>query len=402
MNLKDICEPDREHLATSIPEALCTGLYKLKRFVCDIRQKSTDKFYYIHDKGLEKFHIPAKDIISAAILRAISSLGLPIDSECVHHITTLSASITAFPTNPLCKASRVHACARKIGTNTVSFFCDKNGGVGSLCCPVVAWHALHAKLWANKDYKHSTLTTTELYAQHYSAYLKGKWNKFARYRKAGDPYSNPFIIPKFKNLEKWRPILSSFTHCLKPVHSRVCTALNLCLTIIATDSPLYANTLSTFAAALSSIAQWQNIVTENSVEEMEVTGYAGDISSMFDKLDGDVVLKALAYVLDRAAASVVRRYNLRRNIRNFVTIHLSDTTRHGIGISYYGESSVTMSFEQIVDVCTYYIKNTYFLMSGVLIQLLLGIPQGGPLSGPLSQIFTVHCEYNMHNSLYAI
>jgi hypothetical protein len=85
---------------------------------------------------------------------------------------------------------------------------------------------------------------------------------------------------------------------------------------------LLANTLSTFAASQSSITQWRNIVAHNVLDGMTVTGYAGDISSMFDKLDGVVVLKALAYVLERAASLVVRRYNLRRKIRRH-TYHLT-------------------------------------------------------------------------------
>ena len=32
--------------------------------------------------------------------------------------------------------------------------------------------------------------------------------------------------------------------------------------------------------------------------------------------------------------------------------------------------------------------------------LQLGIPQSGPLSGPLSQIFTTYCEHLFHTSLY--
>jgi hypothetical protein len=210
MNLKDTCEPDIEHLVETIPASLCEGLYRIKQFVCDLRQRKTSDFTYICDAGLTNFTIPTKDILSAAILRSITSLGLPVDQKCVHLITQLSDSITAFPSNPLCKASRVYACKRLIGENAVTFFCDKNNGAGTVCCPTIAWHTMRAKLWDNIDYKHSTLSTTELYNQHLRAFTAGKWDKISRSKQKGDPYSKAFIQPKNKDLGKWRPILSSY------------------------------------------------------------------------------------------------------------------------------------------------------------------------------------------------
>jgi hypothetical protein len=82
MDLKDTCEPDIEHLVETIPASLCKGLYRIKQFVCDLRQKQTSDFTYICDAGLANFTIPTKDILSAAILRSITSLGLPVDQKC--------------------------------------------------------------------------------------------------------------------------------------------------------------------------------------------------------------------------------------------------------------------------------------------------------------------------------
>jgi site-specific DNA-cytosine methylase len=399
MNLNDICEPDIGHLSDTIPDALYVSLRKIKEFVCSLRQRPTDQFHYLYSEGLSSFTIPKNDHLSASILRAISSLGLPIDSECVRHITSLSSAITAFSPSPLCKASRVYQLARKINDNACISYCDKNGGAGSVACLFVNWHTLYTKLWTNKEYEHfPNLTPETLLKQHYSAYIKGGWNKFSSFRLKGTPASMPFVIPKFKDLKKTRPILSSKKLCLTPTYSRVCTALNFLLVILATTSPLYANTLSTFSAAKSTISQWQDITDQYTGGI--VAGYAGDISSMFDALPGNIVLKAIAFILEQAADSVIHRYNLRKRIRNFVTIHLSDPTRHGIGITYYGEDVVTISFEQIVEVSTYYIYNTYFSMSNVMILLKLGIPQGGAMSGPLSQMFTIYCEYMWHSSLY--
>ena len=88
---------------------------------------------------------------------------------------------------------------------------------------------------------------------------------------------------------------------------------------------------------------------------------------MFDKLDGAVVLRAVPFILELAARSTSRRYNLRSGIRSYITLHLSDSARHGIGIHYNGEACVTLSFAQIIDVCEHYIHNTHFHMSSVLI-----------------------------------
>ena len=400
MNLNDICEPDITHLASSVPDALRTCLSTIKQFACDLRQKHTHEFRYICTDGLPHISIPRTDVLSISIVKTISALGLPIDYECARLIQSLSASIQSFPDNSLCKASRIEECARFISNDAVCFYCDKNGGVGTICCPKVAWHAMHDKLWSNNDYRHTSITPSALQQSHYTRYMDGAWHKFSRFRKGGDPGNDPFIIVKYKDLAKYRPILSAFKHSLKHTHSRVSTALNVALRAVATDSPIYANTLSTFAAAQSTVTQWNSSTALNTNPHSIVSGYAGDISSMFDKLDGTVVLRALPFILDLAARSTSRRYNLRSGIRSHITLHLSDPARHGIGINYNGEACVTISFPQIMDVCEHYIHNTHFYMSSVLILLQLGIPQGGPLSGPLSQIFTIYCEHLFHTSLY--
>ena len=401
MNLNDICEPDRDHLVDSIPKALLTCLSVIKRFVCNLRNRDLYDFRFIHTGGNNTITIDSNDTLSESITHALASLGLPIDSDCARHIRSLSASIRSFPENLLCKASRVYACAEYLRGDAITFYCDKNGGVGTVCCPRVAWYAMYDKLWNNPEYKHTTLTPDALRTELLHTYTTNKWSDFARFRKDGDSANDPFINVKFKNLLKYRPILSAYKHCLKHVHQRVCTALNVCLRIIATDSPLYANTLSTFAASKSTINQWNHTTSLcTDVSDMVVTGYAGDISSMFDKLDGNVVLTAIEWTLAHTLLACKRRYNLRSDIRRYITLHLTDPNRHGIGTKYSGESCVTISFEHAMQVCNHYIFHTHFYMSGVLILLLLGIPQGGPLSGPLSHIFTVYCEYLFHCSLY--
>ena len=91
-------------------------------------------------------------------------------------------------------------------SDAVVFYCDKNGGVGTVCCPTVAWHALHDKLWANTDYRHIYISPSSLQSQHYARYIAGKWNTFSSFRKSGTPANDPFVIVKYKDLNKYRPM----------------------------------------------------------------------------------------------------------------------------------------------------------------------------------------------------
>ena len=77
--------------------------------------------------------------------------------------------------------------------------------------------------------------------------------------------------------------------------------------------------------------------------DVGINAYAGDVSSMFDKLPCATVMRAVAWILDQAS-SISSVYNLRSTTRRFVTINIRDPSGHRIGVSYQGEGIHTVSF----------------------------------------------------------
>ena len=133
--------------------------------------------------------------------------------------------------------------------------------------------------------------------------------------------------------------------------------------------------------------------------DVAIDAYAGDVSSMFDKLPCATVMRAVAWILDQASA-LSSSYNLRSSTRRYVTINTSDPSGHRIGIAYSGEGVFMVSFAILTAICRHYCFDTFFLFCNVFFRLQLGVPQGGSLSDPLSKAFCVFCEHQWLASLF--
>jgi hypothetical protein len=167
----------------------------------------------------------------------------------------------------------------------------------------------------------------------------------------------------------------------------------------AFDTNLFT-TLDTPGALRKCAADAISTLARAGVDRTRTYCYAGDISSMFDKLPCDVVLKAVDYVLQLASHSATG-YSLRPGSRSHVTLSLDDPSNDHLGSPVIGSDFlVSLSFSDIVDVCKYYCYNTCFTFGGSIFRLVLGIPQGGSMSDPLSKIYCVYCEHLWRDSMF--
>jgi hypothetical protein len=89
-----------------------------------------------------------------------------------------------------------------------------------------------------------------------------------------------------------------------------------------------------------------------------IDAYAGDVSSMFDKLPCSIFMDAVEWALNKALDTVTP-YHLRSTGRSFITINLSDKGGHRIGRAYDGEGIITISFSALLSVCRHCCFHTY-------------------------------------------
>ena len=402
MNLNDIYEPPTDTLADELASGIRDVLSTVKHFACAMRQKHTMDFTDILKTDQHPLYIhDTYSSTASCVARTICMLGFTVDHECARLLESITSRLTPYPSNPLCTSARVYELQRSLRDVGIVSYCDKNGGMGSVCCPLVLWYALRSKLWLNTDYKRTKHNVLTLHVSLKRTFLSENWDQFSNFRDKGAVANEPFVLVKFKDRNKYRPILSAFHHCLKHTHSRISSALRVILLTIVQDGPLDANMFSTFDASTKFIQQWNTLCKNSPTNEPLIPdGYAGDISSMFDKLPGSITMKAVLWALDASLSYISRRYNLRSKTRRYVTLHLTDPDRHHIGMNYFGEDTVKISFDDIISVCQHYLFHSHFVMSEVYFLLVLGIPQGGSMSVPLSQVYMIYCEYMFHSSLY--
>jgi hypothetical protein len=111
-------------------------------------------------------------------------------------------------------------------------------------------------------------------------------------------------------------------------------------------------------------------------------------------------MRAVEYVLHRASQTS-SGYNLRTSCRTSVTINLDDSQGNHLGNPPVpNDRLVNIPFTLLLDVCKHYCFHTYFEFGSAIFRLVLGIPQGGSLSDPLSKVYCVYCEHLWRSSIF--
>ena len=405
-NLRDAYPPDDGSLIESVLGGLRGFLLNVRDFACAIRRIPVSRLADIVTCPRDGYAIPTA-LLPVANLCA--SFGFHFSKRCSDILRDAMKRDVAYRDGSVVSERAVRALAATVNDSQHPVVCshlDKNPGLGCLVCPRLYWSTLYSTFWDNDDYLRTDHTAQSLIDLHHRVYVDGGWATIGPFHAHRPGYHIPFAFGKFKSNRKVRPVLGAARFCLRVVYARASLALRVCLLAITRDDAAWdANLFTTFDAprlirtkvngAIDELTQSTHVP----ITQVGVDAYAGDVSSMFDKLPCAVVMKAVHWALDKAT-HVTQHYNLRRSTRRSVTINLLDPLGHRIGKSYDGEHVVTIPHAMLVEVAEHYCFNTFFLIAGKLLQLQLGVPQGGSLSDPLSKIFCTYCENMWLSSLF--
>jgi site-specific DNA-cytosine methylase len=399
-NLNNVCSPSSESFPLQFGNALSTVLKRIRRFACDIRQTDPVLFRHSLIKRLEG----SVRVLGPTVLewvRLITGFGFTVDQATTDLLAKLllsqatpldidgSPSSSAVPSH-----ERTRQCASFLHPLGVVYYCDKNSGLGTICCKRVAWEVYRAKFYTNPEYLRTNHTPSALTDLHRKAFTDGGWGSFSRFDEKGDGFNTPFAFPKFKDRAKYRGILSAANHQLKNTHAMVCLALRTSRRYIHLDPAdcRVSNLGSTFEATsrlrsttAAMIGALRN--HDTSLQRITPLAYAGDVSSMYDKLPKKYVLLAVAHHLEKV------RSKYRGRSTPLILLHRLDDDAHRVGhVGYNDDALRVVTFDHITSVCEHYVTNTFFRFALTTSQLLLGIPQGGSLSVELCFIFCMYCE----------
>ena len=401
-NMRDSLAPAVDDIHDMLRSALYPFLCDAKRFACSIRR--TPDLSSLHMSTNPTIGITAAEL---PVAQMAIRLGFHYSRESSSLYDKVARSTTTAPgltvdnddTEAFMDATSLYP-----GRQAVVSYLDKNAGLGSLVCPHLYWHTLNDTFWTNPDYVRTDHNAATLTAVHYSAYTTHGWESIGRFHATAPPGNIPFIFGKFKSNRKYRTVLSAFKHPLKTVYARVALALRVVILALTADTsdPWNANLNAPFDARFiktNTDEAIRRVRASNPGCATHIDAYGGDVAKMFDKLPCPIVITAVEYALSKSL-SVSRRYNLRTATRQHITINLRDGCGHRIGRSYQGEGIITISFVMIMTVCRHYCFKTHFYFACVYFLLVLGVPQGGSLSDPMSKIFCMYCEYMWLSSLF--
>lgn len=326
-NLNGKCVPAASSIAKELVQAIRPFLRDVRRFACALMRVPIRHFPTLCVGVKPVLNV---DVDLLPLVYAVRELGFTFNRSPLSAVQTFLRSERLFhpDTNSLIPSTTEALALREVlslpGGEGVVMYLDKNSGMGAVLCPRLYWHVLRDALWSNPDYSITTHSPTSLHVLHSLAYKRGDWKRVACYRSSGKPANEPFLFGKNKSNAKYRTVLSAYHHCLKRVHARVAAALRFCLMAVTGDGAFDLNphdTLNTPSKLTTCTNNAVNMLSKFYGDRTGVDWYAGDISSMFDKLPCSIVMRAVDYVLELASKTAGgTRYQLRPHI---VTSRLS-------------------------------------------------------------------------------
>ena len=204
------------------------------------------------------------------------------------------AKRTPQKTNCHMSAHATRMAVRKL-SGWLIMYADKNPGMLITCCPM--WYIIKM----NETFKHdgaqdsytSTKETEETLMKKWCIFHKDNLKNVGPFnKKGGIPYG--YILPKFKDLNKTRPIVSYYHHPLKRILNIFARALTF---LLKTCTSVRHLTIWNTDALIANIQMQTNGWMEPG--KYKYTMISGDIKNMYTMLPPEEMLQAVEWLLQK-------------------------------------------------------------------------------------------------------
>jgi len=268
---------------------------------------------------------------------------------------------------------------KAIHTNRVITTMDKNNGTIFSFCPKTYQNKLidlydYTKQTSN--YKKATTDRNAILKQWQQKFesLKNK-SDIGTFNKKGDiPLA--YGIPKFKDFNRYRPIVSYSNHPLKRVFNRVSRGLMFLLEQINPPTVLFR------------IFELTKKIQEFAEKNKHVNKFYAltlDIKNMYTNLPQKEVINAIQILFD-----------LVKNVKRTKWITINKHTQRGVrwGRRVNPRTTVEMTYQQLIHFVELDMFYCYFTLGQQIIQQVIGIPMGSPISPTAAIILCTIAEQN--------
>ena len=259
---------------------------------------------------------------------------------------------------------------------------DKNTGASISFCPVKFLSStLKMFNWKNNDsyYKLCNMNQQDIFKiwihEFHNCEAATQLGNFNH--KGYIPYA--YAIPKDKDTSRFRPVVSYFKHPLKLIYNRAARGLLFILQ--------YAEVGNMLIKCQDLIKKIEAFTFNNS---KQLFMYTFDIKDMYTNLEHNIIIKHVEWLLD---------FVLSKSRRKIICIPKFGKDKVCWGRSFNPNKSSHIQFIDLVNIVKLDIKNCYMRLGNYILQQIVGIPMGSPLSAVLAILCCCIAEYNWQISL---
>ncbi|GBG63202.1 hypothetical protein CBR_g36970 [Chara braunii] len=279
----------------------------------------------------------------------------------------------------VCKTEDVERWKCRFG-NLVCCPIDHNPGDSLLCCRVSYREGMDKMFLSNVGFELCDKDETESNDANGRRYKECGFQKLGRWNGHGK-VGKCYIIPKHKDVRKWRPICPLWEECGVTASKRIARAVNQMLWSLPMRSNFNMKSTEELMGRIA-LANKELKAGEGFVSA------AFDIKEMFCNLPHVAVIEAVRWVVDFWTAEECKGVMVRARGKG---------TKMKLGKSQVGWQ--TISFDVIVKFVEFELSCTYINACGKLLRQHTGIPMGKSSSPALACLLSAYSEFMFLSAL---
>ena len=290
------------------------------------------------------------------------------------------------PQHHIPNIKQIYRLKQQLGNSTIGYL-DKEDGLPFIACPRWYWSTIKETFFNDTEhYEHTTKTNLTVIKKFKNFAKRHSYDKLLclSNTKNSSPYC--YTLPKAKDFNRFRPIVSYFHHPLKKLYNYASRALTFILKHSKTNSFTLWNTKD----LLPTITHISNTLKHTYGKNTKLLSYCADIKNMYTSLPHDTIIESI-----KSAIALFTKTKMGRRCRSGISIE-----RHAHGCVRPGRiqnsSYVTLKLEDIIRICTFDIKNAYFLCLGKILHQTVGVPMGSPGSPAYAICICMHYEHDFN------
>ncbi|GBG81950.1 hypothetical protein CBR_g34133 [Chara braunii] len=288
-------------------------------------------------------------------------------------------------TRPACSEERARELAVK-WNHLVVVPVDRNPRDLVIMCPATYHHGLQMMFNLNVAYRQVLGQSEKKVLSVLRAEFKkvdldklGAWNPAAKLGQA-------YVLPKHKDLTRWKPIAPANTEGSKTAGRRLARALNFLLEKVPGAKHFNLKATALLKQNLEVAGRRLSVYGEKSMALIA----SFDIQEMFTSLPHQEIAQVVDWLLQQWEMRGVCRLSLSKRGREVALSRKSP-----------GPGYVMVKFSQIRQMVSYELENTYILCRKMILKQVVGIPMGKNSSPSLACVLCAKQEVDFLSSLGA-